>query len=101
MPGIEKDKLIDSTTDLIPEPEHIIVTCLNQIFALEVVVNFTRLNEDQLFHQLKRIKKQAESDQNSTATRFGDIGLLTTLPRDEWAKARVELMRGEIFKSGN
>ncbi len=58
-----------------------------------MVVNFTRLNEDQLFHQLKRIKLQSEEDQK-TSSAYADIGFLTSLPRDQWAQARAELMRG-------
>lgn len=94
-PGVDKDKLIDSfdaNSSVASEPEHIIVISLNQIFVLDVVVNFTRLSEDQLFHQLKRIKKQSEEDHN-TVNAFADIGFLTSLPRDQWAKARLELMK--------
>lgn len=97
LPGVDKDKLVDSldssSNNLAVEPEHIIVISLNQIFVLDVVVNFTRLGEDQLYQQLKRIKKQSEEDSN-TSNAFADIGFLTSLPRDQWAKARNELIRG-------
>jgi hypothetical protein len=64
-----------------------------QIYVLDVVVNFTRLNEDQLFHQLRRIKRQSEEEANSSNA-FSDIGFLTSMSRDEWALSRSELMRG-------
>jgi hypothetical protein len=66
------------------------------MFVLDVIVNFTRLSEDQLYHQLKRIRKQAHEDKN-TMCEFANIGFLTSLPRDEWALARQELIRGTFF----
>lgn len=90
-PGVEKDHQVDSSNSPTMEPEHIIVTSLNQIFVLEVVNNFTRLNEDQLYHQLKRIKLQSIEEQDSHA----DVGFLTSMQRDEWGKARIELMKGK------
>ena len=92
VPGVDKDKLVDSSTNLALDPEHIIVISRNQIFELDVVVNFTRLSDDQLYHQLRRIKRQSEEEENTNAS-FANIGFLTSLPRDEWAKARNELMR--------
>ena len=92
VPGVEKDKLVDSSTNLALDPEHIIVISRNQIFELDVVVNFTRLSDDQLYHQLRRIKRQSEEEESTNAS-FANIGFLTSLPRDEWAKARNELMR--------
>ena len=95
LPGVDKDKLIDSfdsNGNVASEPEHIIVISLNQIFVLDVVVNFTRLSEDQLFHQLKRIKKQSEEDFD-TPNAFADVGFLTSLARDQWAQARAELVK--------
>ncbi|RNA01379.1 choline O-acetyltransferase [Brachionus plicatilis] len=89
VPGIDKDKLVISNTNLLAEPEHVIVISRNQMFVLDVIVNFTRLSEDQLYHQLKRIKRLSEEDENT----FSDVGFLTSLPRDEWAKARLELLR--------
>lgn len=31
LPGIEKDKLVDSSNNLALEPEHVIVICRNQV----------------------------------------------------------------------
>lgn len=92
-PGVERDNQVDSSNSVTLEPEHIIVISLNQIFVLDVVNDFTRLNEDQLFHQLKRIKLQSIEEQNSHA----DIGFLTSMQRDEWGKARIELIKGKFL----
>ena len=96
IPGIDKDKLVDSANNLASEPEHIIVMCRNQMFVLDVIVNFTRLNEDQLYQQLKRIEEHTECDEASAACSLADVGFLTSLPRDEWAQARFELMRSTL-----
>ena len=101
LPGIDRDKLIDSRTSLMLEPEHIIVICRNQMFVLDVIVNFTRLSDDQLYHQLKRIKTQAEEDEHSpAASAFANLGFLTSLPRNEWAQARNELMKDSTNRDG-
>nr|AUJ88962.1 ChAT protein [Epiphanes senta] len=92
IPGVDKDKLVNSTTNLALEPEHVIVLSRNQMFVLDVIVNFTRLSDDQLYHQLKRIKRQSEDDENTTSA-FANLGYLTSMPRDEWARARSELIR--------
>lgn len=93
IPGIIKDKLIDSSRNLNLEPEHIIVICRNQMYVLDLFVNFLRVTDDQLYHQLKRIKRQSEEEENSMFA-FTDIGFLTSLPRNEWAQARNELIKG-------
>ena len=93
LPGLDKDKLVDSSTNLSLEPEHIIVISRNQMFVLDVFINFTRVPDDQLYHQLKRIKRQSEEEQN-TINAFANIGFLTSLPRNEWAQARNELIKG-------
>ncbi|CAF0786065.1 unnamed protein product [Brachionus calyciflorus] len=92
IPGEDKDKLVNSKTHLLLEPEHVIVLSRNQMFVLDVIVNFTRLSDDQLYHQLKRIKRQSEEDEN-TSNAFTNVGFLTSLSRDEWARARLELLR--------
>lgn len=65
------------------------------MFVLDVIVNFTRLSDDQLFHQLKRIKRQSEEDEN-TSNAFANVGFLTSMSRDVWARARLELLRGNF-----
>lgn len=95
VPGEITDKLIDSTTLeplALEPPEHIIVISQNQVFVLDVVLNSLRLNEDQLYHQLKRIKCQSEEEHN-TVDAYADVGFLTSLPRNQWAEARNELMK--------
>lgn len=65
------------------------------MFVLDVIVNFTRLSEEQLFQQLKRIKIQSEEEEN-TVNSHANVGFLTSLSRNEWAQARIELIRGII-----
>lgn len=75
---------------VMPEPEHIIVACNNQFFVLDVVINFRRLSEGDLFTQLRKIAKMAENEEEM----LPPIGLLTTDGRTEWAEARTILMKG-------
>lgn len=63
------------------------------MFVLDVIVNFTRLSEEQLFQQLKRIKLQSEEEE-CTTTSYANVGFLTSLSRNEWAQSRAELIRG-------
>jgi choline O-acetyltransferase len=94
IPGISKDKLVESHTKLALEPEHVIVICRNQIYVLDVIVNFTRLSNDDLYHQLRRIKRQSEEDEEAFNSDHDSVTFLTTLPRNEWAQARHELLKG-------
>lgn len=77
-------------SSVMPEPEHIIVACNNQFFVLDVVINFRRLSEGDLFTQLRKIAKMAENEEEM----LPPIGLLTTDGRTEWAEARTILMKG-------
>jgi hypothetical protein len=63
------------------------------MFVLDVIVNFTRLSEDQLFQQLRRIKLQSE-EENIENCSHANVGFLTSLKRNEWGLARIELTRG-------
>lgn len=61
-----------------------------QFFVLDVVINFRRLSEGDLFTQLQKIAKMAENEEEM----LPPIGLLTTDGRTEWAEARTILMKG-------
>lgn len=61
-----------------------------QFFVLDVVINFRRLSEGDLFTQLRKIAKMAENEEE----RLPPIGLLTSDGRTEWAEARTVLMKG-------
>ncbi|XP_072038688.1 choline O-acetyltransferase-like [Amphiura filiformis] len=87
VPGLQKDELVSPTSSVMPEPEHIIVVCNNQFFVLDVIVNFNRLNDQDLVSQLKRIVDIAAKTKNPEP-----LGLLTTGNRSEWAAARLKLM---------
>uniref|UniRef100_F7ALU3 Choline O-acetyltransferase n=1 Tax=Monodelphis domestica TaxID=13616 RepID=F7ALU3_MONDO len=89
LPGHTKDTLVAQTSSIMPEPEHIIVACNNQFFVLDVVINFRRLSEGDLFTQLRKIVKMADNEEE----RLPPIGLLTSDGRTEWAKARTILVK--------
>ncbi|NWV67133.1 CLAT acetyltransferase, partial [Malurus elegans] len=89
LPGCTKDTLVAQKSNVMPEPEHIIVACNNQFFVLDVVINFRRLSEGDLFTQLQKIAKMAENEEEM----LPPIGLLTTDGRTEWAEARRILMK--------
>ncbi|XP_028649257.1 choline O-acetyltransferase [Erpetoichthys calabaricus] len=89
LPGCKKDTLVAQKSSIMPEPEHVIIACKNQFFVLDVVINFRRLNESDLFTQLEKIVKMAANEQE----RLPPIGLLTTDGRTEWAKAREVIMK--------
>ncbi|KAM4030342.1 choline O-acetyltransferase [Anomaloglossus baeobatrachus] len=89
LPGSTKDTLVAQESSIMPEPEHIIVACNNQFFVLDVVINFRRLSEGDLFTQLKKIVRLAENEDE----RLPPIGLLTSDGRAEWAQAREVLMK--------
>uniref|UniRef100_A0A8C8RP86 Choline O-acetyltransferase n=1 Tax=Pelusios castaneus TaxID=367368 RepID=A0A8C8RP86_9SAUR len=89
LPGHTKDTLVAQKSSIMPEPEHIVVACNNQFFVLDVVINFRRLSEGDLFTQLRKIVKMAENEEE----RLPPIGLLTSDGRTEWAEARTILMK--------
>lgn len=57
-----------------------------------MVINFQRLNEKDLFTQLQKIMKMAESEVEN----FPPVGLLTSDGRTEWAEARSALVKGQM-----
>ena len=61
-----------------------------QFFVLDVVINGTRLSEDDLFTQLNRIYQIAEEHPAEAET----VGILTSDYRDKWAEARLRLKEG-------
>ncbi|CAH2321315.1 choline O-acetyltransferase [Pelobates cultripes] len=89
LPGGNKDTLVAQESSIMPEPEHIIVACNNQFFVLDVVINFRRLSEGDLFTQLLKIVRMAGNEDE----RLPPIGLLTSDGRFEWAQAREMLMK--------
>ena len=59
---------------------------------LDVVANFARLSDDNLFTQLKHIVRMA--DEGVREGGVERIGLLTAADRDRWAKNRMKLIEG-------
>lgn len=97
LPGHTQDTLVAQKSSVMPEPEHIIVACCNQFFVLDVVINFRRLSEGDLFTQLRKIVKMASSEDE----RLPPIGLLTSDGRSQWAEARTVLMKGQRRRSAH
>ncbi|XP_058155608.1 choline O-acetyltransferase [Dasypus novemcinctus] len=89
LPGHTQDTLVAQSSSVMPEPEHVIVACCNQFFVLDVVINFRRLSEGDLFTQLRKIIKMASNEDE----RSPPIGLLTSDERSQWAKARTVLVK--------
>ncbi|XP_012578960.1 PREDICTED: choline O-acetyltransferase [Condylura cristata] len=89
LPGHTQDTLVAQKSSVMPEPEHVIVACGNQFFVLDVVINFRRLSEGDLFTQLRKIVKMASNEDE----RLPPIGLLTSDGRSEWAEARTVLVK--------
>ncbi|RXN21735.1 choline O-acetyltransferase [Labeo rohita] len=83
LPGPKLDTLVAQKSTVMPEPEHII------FFVLDVVINFRRLNEKDLYTQLERIRKMADIEEE----RLPPIGLLTSDGRTQWAEARSVLIK--------
>ncbi|XP_077585515.1 choline O-acetyltransferase-like isoform X2 [Stigmatopora nigra] len=88
VPGRERDTLVERRGNAAPQTEHIIVARKNQFFALDVVINFRRLTEQDLQTQLEKIMQMAADE----GERQPPIGLLTSDGRAEWADARLQLM---------
>lgn len=64
---------------------------------LDVVNNFTRLSEDDLYTQLNRIYRMADENEGKTEP----VGILTAAYRDQWSHARTKLMEGRILQNYN
>ena len=59
---------------------------------MDIVVNFERLSDDNIYAQLRRIKEMAgEGAEEAESQR---VGILTAAERDTWAKNRMQLMEG-------
>jgi choline O-acetyltransferase len=94
MPDIKQDRLIQIRNSKVVhhQVEHVIVAYRSQFFVLNVVINFTRLDEDDIYILLRRIVQMADDDPWAT----DEIGIYTTLPRRTWANIRTELMKDAL-----
>ncbi|XP_053393078.1 choline O-acetyltransferase-like [Mercenaria mercenaria] len=94
VPGKTKDCLVtNSSRD--GDTDHIIVACKNQFFVLDLVLNFQRLSEDDVFTQLDRIAEMADEGVENAEY----IGALTAAPRTNWATAREHLMQDHVNRA--
>jgi len=96
IPGMEQDRLLQIRNMKVmqDQPEHVIVAYRNQFYVLNVLINFIRLDEDDLYASLKRIVQMADDDPWTT----DEVGIFTSLPRRSWASLRAELMTGRREK---
>lgn len=96
MPDIEQDRLIQLRNSKVihHQVEHVIVAYRNQFFVLNVIINFTRLDEDDIYTLLKRIIQMADEDESTV---LDEVGMCTSLARRSWASIRTELMQGEML----
>jgi choline O-acetyltransferase len=94
MPGIECDRLIQLRNSKVMhhQVEHVIVAYRNQFFVLNVIINFTRLDEDDIYTLLRRIVQMADDDPWTT----DEVGIYTSLPRRSWSNVRTELIKDAL-----
>ncbi|CAF1129649.1 unnamed protein product [Adineta ricciae] len=94
MPDVPQDRLIQIRNSKVVhhQVEHVIVVYRNQFFVLNVVINFTRLDEDDIYSLLRRIVRMADDDPYAS----DDVGIYTSLPRRNWAHIRTELMKDSL-----
>ena len=62
---------------------------------MDLVLNFERLSDDNIYAQLRRIREMAE--EGADEARSQRVGILTAADRDRWAKARMKLMEGTQY----
>ncbi|PKU35553.1 choline o-acetyltransferase [Limosa lapponica baueri] len=87
--GVQDYKALLDTQDFIVLTSPRRKQNIGPFFVLDVVINFRRLSEGDLFTQLRKIAKMAENEEEM----LPPIGLLTTDGRTEWAEARTILMK--------
>ncbi|CAF1021265.1 unnamed protein product [Rotaria sp. Silwood1] len=94
MPDINIDRLIQirNSKVIYHQGEHVIVAYRNQFFVLNVVINFTRLDEDDIYILLRRIVEIADHDPWAA----DEVGIYTSLPRRAWANVRAELVKDAL-----
>lgn len=68
---------------------------------MEVVPNGTRLCEEDIYNQLRRITQFAEESLSgeSDSTAQPRVGALTALPRNEWAEVWERMCQGWFIYS--
>ncbi|XP_050719792.1 choline O-acetyltransferase-like [Eriocheir sinensis] len=89
-PAIPKDKLL-STADQQKENQHIIAIYKNHMFKVEVVVEGTRLSQQQVMTQLREVLRQVDEYEGSDPP---PVGVMTSDNRRTWAQSR-QILAGE------
>ncbi|CAF0732251.1 unnamed protein product [Brachionus calyciflorus] len=91
-PGLDKDTFLVFKNDY--SNQHIIIMSKNKLYKIDLIVNSQLINELDLFNQLRQIRQDSKRPQNEDI----DIGLLTSLPRDEWSMVRNNLIKDPVNK---
>ncbi|XP_074659509.1 choline O-acetyltransferase-like [Tubulanus polymorphus] len=81
------DELVPHTKHIATGSEYLIIACQNQFFKLPVMERHQLLTEGQLRAQLDNICKRAQAENGLDP----DVGILPTLPRDQWADVYSQL----------
>ncbi|CAH8602295.1 unnamed protein product [Dicrocoelium dendriticum] len=94
-PGKTKDALVTVSERDPFDSEYICVVCLDQLFIMEVVTNGTRLSEEDIYNQLRRIVQFAEEVVSGENDAFAQprVGALTAMRRNEWADVRERMSK--------
>nr|AYH52223.1 putative choline acetyltransferase [Homarus americanus] len=89
-PAIPKDKLL-SVVEYQQENQHIIVCYKNHMFRVEVVVEGTRMSQQQITTQLQEVLKAVDEYEGSDPP---PVGIMTSDNRRTWAQSR-QILAGE------
>ncbi|XP_064081549.1 choline O-acetyltransferase-like isoform X2 [Macrobrachium nipponense] len=89
-PAIPKDKLV-SVTEHQKDSQHIMVTYKNHLYRVEVAVEGTRMNLNQIVEQLKEVMREVDEYEGSDPP---PVGILTADNRRTWAQSR-QLLAGD------
>ncbi|XP_066959944.1 choline O-acetyltransferase isoform X1 [Macrobrachium rosenbergii] len=89
-PAIPKDKLV-SVAEHQKDSQHIMVMYKNHLYRVEVAVEGTRMNLNQIVEQLKEVMKEVDEYEGSDPP---PVGILTADNRRTWAQSR-QLLAGD------
>ncbi|KAK4290228.1 hypothetical protein Pmani_036855 [Petrolisthes manimaculis] len=89
-PGIPKDKLL-CTAEAQKDNQHIVVCCKNHLYRVEIVVEGTRMTQQQVCAQLQEVLRQVEEYEGSDPP---PVGVMTADNRRTWAQSR-QILAGE------
>ncbi|VDN16529.1 unnamed protein product [Dibothriocephalus latus] len=89
-PGIKQDDTVTKDMSELAESAHAIVACNDQFYKLELLQDGRRLEDEEIYNQLRRITHDAATNRETVLR----VGSLTALPRPRWAKVREHMATG-------